>query len=323
MPTSRELAEAAAAAEGETADIDFKERFDPNSRRDWCETIKDIVAMANSGGGCLVFGVRDDGTPSGWEPSPVLNLDPARVTDRVSRYTARQFAGFEVIATTRGRATVAVLVVREVQTPLIFTKPGTYPVDAGHQKTAFAQGTLYFRHGTKSEPGTAEDLAELLDRRLTEERDRLLKNIRMVLNAPEGYMPFLIRQHVSEAPETHATSIQITNDAKAPEFRPSSPDSVYPLRQKEVIEEVNRRLRGRFVINQHDALCIRTVHQIDETKPEFFEHRRFGAPQYTFHFVEWIIEQFECDPDFFARARLDYRARQRKSSRARSLASLE
>ena len=82
------------------------------------------------------------------------------------------------------------------------------------------------------------------------------------------------------------------------------------MRQKEVIEEVNRRLRGRFVINQHDALCIRTVHQIDETKPEFFEHRKFGAPQYTFHFVEWIVEQFESDPDFFAKARLDYRARQ-------------
>ena len=200
MTTSRELAEAAAAAESETADIDFKERFNPQSRRDWCEAIKDIVAMANSGGGCLVFGVRDDGTPSGWDPSPVLSLDPARVTDSVSKYTTRQFAGFEIIATNRGGTAIVVLVVSEVRTPLIFTKPGTYSVDGGRQKTAFAQGTLYFRHGTKSEPGMAEDLAELLDRRMTEERDRLLKNVRMVLNAPQGYMPFLVRQQVSADP---------------------------------------------------------------------------------------------------------------------------
>ena len=35
--------------------------FDPAATQDWCEVVKDIVAMANSGGGYVVFGVNDDG----------------------------------------------------------------------------------------------------------------------------------------------------------------------------------------------------------------------------------------------------------------------
>ena len=309
MPTQRELAEAAAAAEGESTRVDFKERFDPNSSRDWCEAVKDIVAMANSGGGCLVFGVRDDGTLSHWDPEPVLKLDPAKVTDRVSKYTSCQFADFEIIATDRLGEAVAVLVISEARIPIIFSKPGTYQVDSSRQKTAFAQGTLYFRHGAKSEPGTTNDIASVMDQRLTEERDRLLKNVRTVLHAPQGYVPILVPQGVQIDPEIPITSIQITGDPNAPELRPSDPDLVYPLRQKEVIEEVNRRLSGRAVFNQHDALCIRNVHQVDETKPEFFEQRKFGAAQYTLRYVEWIIEQFAADSEFFAKARADYRAR--------------
>jgi len=35
---------------GESASADFKSSFDPQSKQDWCELIKDIVAMSNSGG---------------------------------------------------------------------------------------------------------------------------------------------------------------------------------------------------------------------------------------------------------------------------------
>jgi predicted HTH transcriptional regulator len=51
-------------AESEAADLDFKASFDPASSGHWCELVKDIVAIANSGGGVIVFGVNDDGTPA-------------------------------------------------------------------------------------------------------------------------------------------------------------------------------------------------------------------------------------------------------------------
>ncbi|MEO5959951.1 MAG: ATP-binding protein, partial [Opitutaceae bacterium] len=49
----------------ESADFDFKASFAVKNTGDWCELLKDIVAMANSGGGRLLIGVTDDGKPSG------------------------------------------------------------------------------------------------------------------------------------------------------------------------------------------------------------------------------------------------------------------
>ena len=60
MPTAKKSTTEAdpAAAAGESRSVDFKESFDPNSGRDWVELVKDIAAMANSGGGHVVFGVK-------------------------------------------------------------------------------------------------------------------------------------------------------------------------------------------------------------------------------------------------------------------------
>ena len=315
MPSRAERIDAAVAAESESSFVDFKERFDLKSARDWCEIVKDVIAMANSGGGSLVFGVRDDGTPSSWDPKPILSLDPARVTDKISKYTTRQFAEFEIVAASRGGEAVAVLLVNEVRVPIVFSKPGTYSVGGGRQKSAFAQGTVYFRHGAKSEPGTTEDLASVVDRRLSEERDHLLANVRKVFQAPPGHGVVLVAGRTVIDPEAPTASMRLTSNPDAPEFRPVSPDAVYPFRQKEVIEEVNRRLGGRCKINQFDVLCVRRVHRIDHTKPQFVEHRKFGSPQYTMKFVEWILEQYEADLEFFEKARSAFRTRQSVKNR--------
>ena len=57
---------------GESASLDFKSSFDPESKQDWCELIKDIVAMSNSGGGSIVVGVDDDGNLSNSDIAPLL-----------------------------------------------------------------------------------------------------------------------------------------------------------------------------------------------------------------------------------------------------------
>jgi predicted HTH transcriptional regulator len=64
-------------AESESAELEFKASFDPAAASHWCELLKDIVAIANSGGGAIVFGVSDDGTPAAGELSAVLGIDPA------------------------------------------------------------------------------------------------------------------------------------------------------------------------------------------------------------------------------------------------------
>src|SRR5262249_13595828 len=145
-------------ADAESADLDFKAAFDPSAAQDWCELIKDIVAMANSGGGAIVIGVNDDGTPATIDVEKVMAVDPATIADKIKKYTDQHVAAFSLRKGSRGKDSVAVLFVDAVRVPIIFTNPGTYDIGGGKQRTAFAKGTVYFRHGAKSEPGTSEDL---------------------------------------------------------------------------------------------------------------------------------------------------------------------
>ncbi len=62
MSEHNELIEKALNGHSETSNIEYKRGFDVNTTKDWCEIVKDVVAMANSGGGIILFGLEDDGT---------------------------------------------------------------------------------------------------------------------------------------------------------------------------------------------------------------------------------------------------------------------
>ena len=68
----------------ETERVDYKDSFAPSAQADWLEIIKDIVALANSGGGAIIFGIADDGTANGFDCAPLFSIDPADVTNRLS-----------------------------------------------------------------------------------------------------------------------------------------------------------------------------------------------------------------------------------------------
>jgi len=103
--TEAELLERAEKAKRESRYLDFKESFDPSSDPEFIELVKDLVAMANSGGGVIVVGIRNNATLSGVGVRPVLDLDPAKI----SRYTGEHFSGFSITGTLRGIQTCAPL----------------------------------------------------------------------------------------------------------------------------------------------------------------------------------------------------------------------
>jgi hypothetical protein len=54
---------------------------------------------------------------------------------------------------------------------------------------------------------------------------------------------------------------------------------------------------------------VRRVHAISEdTRPEFVHVPKFGSPQYSDAFVDWLIGEDERDPEFFAQAKAKYLA---------------
>ncbi len=302
------LIDKALRAKRESSRIEFKQTFDPDSKRDWCELIKDIIALANSGGGAILFGVDSKGqaTPSG--QLAITSIDPATIADRVHHYTGSHQCNVEVREVQKGGQNLVAWIVEDAKTPIVFSLPGTYPVDSGKQKNAFGQGTVYVRHGAKSEPATTEDLALFIDRRLESIRREWIGGVRKVVNAPAGSQVAVLPPDVTQSDSSDAAPIRITTDPDAPAYRIIDPDKTHPYRQKELIAEVGKSLPHGTTFNAFDVVAIRQVHEID-SRPEFAHHPKFGTRQYSQKFVEWVVARHHDDEEFFRKVRAKHQER--------------
>lgn len=202
----------ALAANRENRSIEFKQGFDPQSPGDWCEVIKDLVAIANSGGGIIIFGLDSSGNPSGQPTDAIAAIDPADVANKVSRYTGPVDFDFEIRTLEKGQQKLVGFVIPGVGIPLVFQKPGTYDVGGGKQKTAFGVGTVYFRHGAKSEPGTSDDIRRVIERQLEGIRKSWVKGVRKVVTAPAGAQIITV---VASAKNTPSSRVTIVKDPSA------------------------------------------------------------------------------------------------------------
>lgn len=296
----------ARAAKRESRQVEFKESFDVGSKQEWCEIIKDAIAIANSGGGIIVFGANSRGEPTGGDLSPLSGVDPATISDRVHPYTGTHSTDIEVVEVERGAQKLIGWYIAPSSIPIVFVQPGTSPIEGGRQKTAFGRGTVYFRHGAKSEPGTTEDIANAVERKLESMRKEWLAGVRKVVEAPAGSRVSLLPPEVRQSSSPDAAPVRITDDPAAPAYRIVDPDSTHPFRQKELIAEVRSRLPDGIAFNSFDVVSVRHVHNIDNAR-EFSYKPRFGSRQYSQALVDWLVAQVEGDAEFFERARVKHR----------------
>jgi hypothetical protein len=291
-------------ARRESKFVDFKSKLDFAAPGDWCEIIKDVVAMANSGGGVIVVGADNSGKPTESDCSSVLAVDAAKITDQIHRYTEVHFSDFEVRELKKGKSVLAAIIVGPAPIPMVFHKPGQYPnpSDPKKQITAFGQGTVYFRHGAKSETGTTEDIRQAIDRRLGEIRKEWIGGVRKVVAAPTGSQVTVLPPEVFTTTSAAATPIRVTDDPKAPAYRVVNVDDTYPFRLKELAAELKKRLPAGTVFGSFDVQVIRRLHGTDDNKA-FFHSPRYGSPQYSPAFADWIVEQHKKDQQYFAKNR--------------------
>jgi predicted HTH transcriptional regulator len=186
MPGRAKLLDRGSKALKESKYLDFKSSFDPGSAENWCELIKDIAAFANSGGGIIVFGVNNDGSNAQTDLERIYAVDLADISNKIRKYTDHELSGIEIVEVERHSKHLPGFLIPHLEIPLIFTKPGTYEVESGTQKSAFAKGTVYFRHGAKSEPGNREDFIDWRDRAIEKVRRSWLGGIRKVVATPLG-----------------------------------------------------------------------------------------------------------------------------------------
>lgn len=299
------IMEKALGANSESEDVDFKSAFNPSVPEDWLEIIKDIIAMANSGGGIILIGINNDGSPSGYDIDCVLSVDPANVTNKIYKYTDYQFHDFQIKEASKLENKICAFVIGGIDIPLIFTEVGTYQIEGGKQKTAFSKGTLYFRHGAKSEPGTSEDLRRFFERQLERIKKSWLDGIAKIVEAPAGSKVAVLPPDIKHSSLPQALPVRIVDDPSAPTYYALKVDDTHPHRQKEVVKLVNERLAGRKTTTSHNIVCIRRVFNI-QTDIKYCYTMNYASARYSSAFVDWIVEQYEKNEQFFDEAKVKY-----------------
>jgi hypothetical protein len=303
--------ERAENARTESKYVDFKSEFDVTSGPEWCEIIKDIVAFANSGGGVIVFGVNNDASNANFDTSAIYQLDVADITNKIEPYTGYHFADIEVIEVKRDGDMRAAFIIGGADTPIVFTRPGADVMVKGKQRPAFARGTVYFRHGAKSEPGTRDDLMGWREKTIESARKTWMQGIRKVIEAPAGHAITVISSTPSfegASGEGMAIRANVSATPGAMHVVPQNAEEIWPHRQKDLLHEINKEISPPRLINGHDILCINSHLNILKTHPEFaYKPHRLASPQYSNEYVRWILEQYRSDSKFFQRMREEHR----------------
>jgi hypothetical protein len=305
---SRPLIEEALSASREARAVDFKEEFDPSDRRSLCETLKDILAMANSGGGVIVVGVDGQGRPTGADVRRLLDTDPADLANKVAAFTGRDFDGLAVRPHTKGGKLVATVEVRGASTPLVPVRPGTYEREPGRQATAFSVGVVYVRHGAKSEPATSHDLEQIIESRLREVRSFWLRGVRRVSEAPPDSIVTVSPRPVQVVPDAAAAApVRVTTDPAAPLVALADPDKTHPHRLKELLSAVNSRLRP--LGGKANAFDVRAVLAVQGWGDDlaYTWKAEYGPRKYSNAFADWLVKEFAKDPRFLRRTRAKWK----------------
>lgn len=82
------------------------------------------------------------------------------------------------------------------------------------------------------------------------------------------------------------------------------PSLTHPHRQKDVVIEINKALKGNAEINPHDVQCINKVFNVKKRAEWFYQGKVVSSPaQYSREFVNWVVERFKQDANFFADTR--------------------
>lgn len=293
-------------ARRESKSVEFKEQFTPTDPRQSLEVLKDIVAISNSGGGALAVGINNSGNACESDIRSVLDFDHARYCDLVRKYTMQNFSEFAIEEAEKDGFPVAVFLIDPPDYSLIFEKPGQYAIENNtKQITVFGQGTIFFRHGAKTESGTTDDLRKFMHVRFREMQDQLIKGLRQVSEAPRGSELRAIPAVTAAYPGRDGVSVRITTDPGAQAAIAVDRHRVCPHRQKEVMQHLRERLPNGSVPTTHDLQAIVKLYDIG-SNGQFAWKPEFSSRQYSDAFITWIVEQVKANPNFLGDARRRY-----------------
>ncbi len=291
-----------ATACGETDAIDFKSTFDSAALRDWVETVKDIVAMHNSGGGVIVFGLNSDGSDAGTGGGIQGAVDPAHVPDKVRRYTGQTIHGIVFERFEKNGRAYDGWIIPGAPIPVPFKEPGTWEKPDRKQETVFSRGQLYFRHGAKSEFAAYDDMVAWTQRIADAARRKMYEDMGSLVTVPDGHRVAIIPAGATVPVPTVTDCLRITDDPTAPGCVVLDKFKTHPHRQKDLIARLTTRLPG-CKFDQFDVQCIRKIYGSEIEAKGLIYHPPHSAAYFSDGLSDWIAGKIGEDPAFLEKTR--------------------
>ena len=258
------------------------------------ELLKDVAAMANSGGGVIVLGRNADGSDAGWDAS----LDRTEMIEAFVPFVGERFDDFSVVEASTNGSRFAVIIVPPRSARSSRLREGRYVHRRGSRarrrpspRERSTSGTA--RAAPREPRATCSDSSHTSSTtndgagRGTYARWR---------QRPRDAQVLVVKPRQGTLPE-----VRVVDDPNAPTLARTDFDLTHPYRQTEVVRTINERV-GRKLVSGYDVQCVRKVYDIAD-RPEFFHQPKFGSPQYSEAFVSWLVAEWRKDPEFFGKAK--------------------
>lgn len=173
------------AAWAEHDHLECKATFD-GTTHDKARLARELVALANAGGGALVYGVDDDRVVVGVDAQTLGRLDAAKIGDYLSKYIGDQRLTLTVQVHEGESVVVEIQVEPHPRPPVVMVQDGTYG-SATDQKTLFRRGDVLTRSATQARPAGPADLHRWLYEAEQRGERRILEMVKLYAERPPGY----------------------------------------------------------------------------------------------------------------------------------------
>ncbi len=171
----------------ESKNSDYKLTFDLNSDKARVELVKDVVAIANSGGGSIFYGANETSKP-GIDKKTADALDSAKLSDLVEKFIspAPIELAHDISELPNGNFIVEIII-DAAEFPIAMSRVGMWKGSiSGKDKPVFIIGDIWTRHSSKNQRIDYEDIRRWILRAKKEEREDFLERITTLVNLPEG-----------------------------------------------------------------------------------------------------------------------------------------
>ncbi len=175
----------------ETRNIDFKRamHWTESTKCARFEILRDVAALANAGGGFIVFGRNEPNFTTGtMSDAQVASFDPTKINNLVHQYLGPRIECQVETEIIEGDQIVVLRVPEFETSPLIFTSEGRCNQEGCRKSPLFNRADIFMRTKSQSSEkiSDADDMRDLLKRGMLKAKDDLFATFQHFLSSPQS-----------------------------------------------------------------------------------------------------------------------------------------